>query len=239
MYHNKPFISVRGNHELRGRECGRWFGLLGPDGNKAYYSFRYGKACIVVLDSGGGVTDRQRNTLSAAAMKEYMRQQRHWVETLVNSPEYANADYRIVIAHFSPHACNPVSTEMLKYTAEPLFKASSDNSRRIHLYIGAHIHKYRRSIPGTTSVYANANVVQGEVADGKKYNFPIMIMDGPGKNIGFDLSASVVKVTPQYLEVKSFDDKSRCFDHFTVDKQGNIREIDNPYKKSILKLYNF
>ena len=239
VYHNKPFISVRGNHELRGRECGRWFGLLGPDGDKGYYAFRYGKACLVVLDSGGGISDRKRNTLSANAMKEYMLQQRKWVEKLVDSPEYANAEYRIILAHFSPHACNPVGTEMLKYVAEPLFKGSIDNSKRIHLYIAAHIHKYRRTIPGTTSVFANAKVVLGEVVDGKKYNFPILILDGPGKKLGFELSASTVKVTPDFLEIKSFDEKSRCFDHFTVDKQGKIREIDNPYKKSVLKLYEF
>ena len=172
-------------------------------------------------------------------MKEYMRLQREWVEKLVDSPDYVNADYRIILAHFSPHACNPVGTEMLKYVAEPLFNASLDKSRLIHLYISAHIHKYRRTIPGTSSVYANAKVAPGEVVNGRKYNFPILILDGPGKNLGFDLSASVIKVTPDFLEVKSFDDANRCFDHFSVDKNGSVRETDNPYKKSTLKLYEF
>ena len=46
-------------------------------------------------------------------------------------------------------------------------------------------------------------------------------------------------VSADKLEVKSFDEKSRCFDHFTVDKSGMIKEIDNHYKQSILKLYKF
>jgi len=240
-YHNKPFIAVRGNHELRGRQCDRWFGLLGPSSGKGYYSFRWGKVCFVVLDTWGGKKDLGLNRLSNNEVKKYLQEQRKWVEELVNSPDYTTADYRIIMAHSSPHACNPaegISGNAIMI-AEPLFKASLNGGKRIHLYLAGHIHKYRRTIPGTTAVYSNARVVAGEVADGKKFNFPIVIFDGPGKNIGFDLSASIIKVAADKLEIKSFDEDSRCFDHFTVDKQGKLNEIDNPYKKSILKKYEF
>ena len=240
-YHNKPFIAVRGNHELRGKQRGRWFGLLGPASGKGYYAFRRGKVCFVVLDTWGGKKDLSLNRLSNDEVKNYLLEQRKWAEELVDSPEYTTADYRIIMAHSSPHACNPaegISGNAIMI-AEPLFKAAREEKKRIHLYLAGHIHKYRRTVPGTTSVYSNAKVAAGEVVDGKKYNFPIVIFDGPGKNFGFDLSASLIKVTPEFLEVKSFDEASRCFDHFTVDKQGQVSEIDNDYKKSVLKKYEF
>ena len=240
-YHGKPLIAVRGNHELRGKQRGRWFGLLGPSSGSGYYAFRWGKVCFVVLDTWGGKKDLSLNLLSKDELDNYLQEQRRWVEELVNSPDYTTADYRIIMAHSSPHACNPAEgiSGNAVMIAEPLFKASLEEKKRIHLYLAGHIHKYRRTVPGTTSVYANAKVVKGEVEDGKKYNFPIVIFDGPGKNFGFDLSASLIKVTPGFLDVKSFDEKSRCFDHFTVDKQGKVGEINNDYKKLILKKYEF
>ena len=99
----------------------------------------------------------------------------------------------------------------------------------------AHSTKFPHHLKSLTHSYQ----LKAFIFFGKKFNFPIVIFDGPGKNIGFDLSASIIKVAADKLEIKSFDEDSRCFDHFTVDKQGKLNEIDNPYKKSILKKYEF
>ena len=60
-YHSKPFVAVRGNHELRGKEQGRWFDLLAPARDKGYYSFRYGPVLFIVLDTGGDEPFRDQN----------------------------------------------------------------------------------------------------------------------------------------------------------------------------------
>ena len=241
IYHNKPFVSVRGNHEMRGIQRDRWFSLLGPASGEGYYAFRYGDVCFVVLDTLGDGTDEKRNPLTHEALKSYMLKQRKWVENIVNSPEYSTAGYRVVMSHAAPTANRPGAgiSKIANQVGEPLFKASKSGEKLIHLYLAGHIHKYRRTVPGSKSVYANAPVAAGETAAGENFNFPIVIMDGPGKNIGFELSACTVKFTPDFLEVKCFDEESRCFDHFTVNKQGAVKEIDNPYKNSILKLYEF
>ena len=241
LYHGKPFIGVRGNHELRGREATRWFGLVGPSSGEGYYSFRYGKTFFVVLDSWGDDKDHRERILAAPARKAYLAKQRKWAENLVKSPEYLNARYRIILAHSAPYAVDPASRICVaaNFVAEPLFKASLSGKARIHLYLAGHVHFYRRTLPGTSSVNANTPVAENHVRNWQNYNFPVVILDGPGKNLGFEVSATTVKVSADKLEVKSFDEKSRCFDHFTVDKAGVIKEIDNPYKKSILKLYKF
>ena len=241
VYHGKPFIAVRGNHELRGKERARWFDLVGPASGKGYYSFTYGNVCFVALDCWGEEEDYESRPLVGNAVKSYLEEQRKWVEELVKSPEYCNAQYRIIMAHSAPYAVALESKicKVANYLAEPLFKASLSGEAQIHLFLAGHIHVYRRTVPGTNRVYANTPVSEKQVVTWKNFNFPIMIFDGPGKNRGFEASASTVKVTPEGLEVKSFDEHSRCFDHFFIDKNGKLCEIDEPYKKSILKLYEF
>ena len=241
VYHGKPFIAVRGNHELRGKERARWFELAGPASGKGYYSFTYGKVCFVALDCWGEEEDYQSRPLVGNAVKSYLEEQCKWVEKLVKSPEYCNAQYRIIMAHSAPYAVdlNREICKVANYIAEPLFKASLSGEAQIHLYLAGHVHVYRRTVPGTNRVYATTPVTENQVLTWENFNFPILIFDGPGHNNGLEVSASTVKVTPEGLEVKSFDELNCCFDHFFIDKNGKLCEIDEPYKKSILKLYEF
>jgi hypothetical protein len=75
------------------------------------------------------------------------------------------------------------------------------------------------------------------MSSGADYPFPIITVDGPGGGSPLSASATVVKVSGEGIEVKSFDDKKRCFDHFTISADGKITEKDNSHKNETLKIY--
>lgn len=238
IYHGKPFVSVRGNHELRGTERSRWFGILSADKEKGYHSFTWGKTFFIVLDTGGDPTDIKRNSMTAEATKEYMSAQRQWLKETVDSAEYKNAKFRIILSHEAPHShrVSPMN-DVAKFISEPLLKAAKDKKYPIHLWLSGHIHRYRRTIPLTTAAYANAPCDPEDMSSGADYPFPIITVEGPGKNSPLAASATIVKVTAEAVEVKSFDEEKRCFDHFTISADGKITEKENEYKKETLKIY--
>ena len=238
MYHNNPFVSVRGNHELRGVERSRWFSLLSADKERGFYSFTYGKTFFIVLDTGGDDTDMNLNSMTSDATAEYMAEQRQWLEKVVKSDAYRNAVYRIVLSHEAPHS-HRVSgmNKVARFISEPLLKAATDPACPVHLWLTGHIHRYRRTIPGTTAAYSNAPCNAEDMSTGASYPFPIITVEGPGKNSCFASSATIVSIDAAGITVQSFDEKNRCFDHFLIDAQGKITEKNNPYKKEVLKLY--
>ena len=126
-------------------------------------------------------------------------------------------------------------------------KVASEARLRVHLCITGHIHSYRRSVPNSKSVYANAPVYADEVSNekyvadlarGEKYPFPILTIEGPGEKSPLDVSATMVTVSSKHIEVKSYDDKCRCFDHFLIAPDGQVTEKDNAYKRKMLRLYD-
>ena len=247
-YHGKPFVAVRGNHELRGRERCRWFELLSPSTERGYYAFTYGNAMLIVLDTGGDPTDMRNNSMTAESMRQYMEQQRQWLEELVASPEYAAAQYRILMMHEAPHSHRlSRMRETVIFIMEPIMKVASNPKLRLHLCMTGHIHRYRRTVPNSTAVYANAPVHANEVscekdvadlAHGRDYPFTILTIEGPGERSPLDVSATLVNVSPKHIEVKSYDDKCRCFDHFLIAPDGQVTEKDNSCKRKMLHLYS-
>lgn len=238
-YHNKPFVAVRGNHELRGKERNRWFDLLAPDPEKGYYSFRYGPVMFVVLDTGGDEPFRELNKQTFLYMQKYMKEQHRYLEQLAASREYAEVSYRIILAHAAPHTqkYDALLSATARYLMEPLQKAAKDDpAKRIHLYLTGHVHRYRRSVPGSTQVYACSPVPVECTRSGKEYDFTILSCCGPNQIKEPVSSGTLVKVAADKLLIKSFDENDRCFDHFSIDIQGKVTEYGN--KTEILKLYH-
>ena len=233
-YHGKPFVAVRGNHELRGLECGRWFDLLSPDLNKGYYAFRYGEVFFVVLDASGEINFKKSDD-----MTQYMQKQYKFLQDLVDSKEYASARYRIIMAHGAPHSHKRVNVRLTtEYLMQPLLKAAqAAPGKRIQLYLAGHIHLYRRSVPQSTAVYANMPVPADEVTGGKDIDFTILTCAGPDENPRQVASGTVIKVTPQHLEIKSYNEKDQCFDHLLITPDGKVIEKNNKLKSDFLKLY--
>jgi acid phosphatase type 7 len=96
----KPLFYVRGNHEARGPEARKLIDYIEtPEGN-FYYSFRYGPVFFIVLDTGEDKPDTNQYYYGLADFDRYREQQGAWLEEVINSKEYINAKFRILLIHW-------------------------------------------------------------------------------------------------------------------------------------------
>jgi predicted MPP superfamily phosphohydrolase len=139
-----PRVFVRGNHEARGeaaRSLQNW--LVPPEGN-FYFSFQAGNAFFIVLDSGEGETDTDVEYSGLVDFASYHPQQAAWLQTVLDSPEYKEADYHIVLVHIPP-------TETPTPEFFPVF-SQLVSRQDIDLVVSGHMHEAGIWLPGETDL---------------------------------------------------------------------------------------
>jgi predicted phosphohydrolase len=139
-----PRVFVRGNHEARGeaaRSLQNW--LVPPEGN-FYFSFQAGNAFFIVLDSGEGETDTDVEYSGLVDFASYHQQQAARLKTVLNSPEFNNSDYRVVLMHIPP-------TEIPTPEFSPVF-SQLVSRQDIDLVVSGHMHEAGIWLPGETDL---------------------------------------------------------------------------------------
>ena len=219
------FVPVRGNHEYWGRESSDWFTYFG----RSYGGFRMGPAYYLVLDAGEDSPPAPREarptgrTFDAEGL---LREQRAWLEAAVQTPDFREAAFRVVLAHGSPYGAGsaPMQAALRRLTDD--FFRGREPAFRIHLWIAGHIHAYRRTLPGTRADKAMIPINRDHF-DGSDYAFTVVTVDGPGKG-GLDTSGLLVTAESDRLSVEAMDERGRVFDRFSVDPEGKISELPAP-----------
>lgn len=195
-----PFIFVRGNHETRGkasRDLGRYLGL---EQNKYYYAFTHKGVNFIILDSGEDKEDDNKYYYGLADFDNYRTEQQKWLEHYVETPEYRNAKYRIVLMHM------------------PLFKKKykpGKNGNTSHGTLDAQ-KKWAPFLEGTdlllaghTHKYSYLNI--GDAGN----NYPILIND--------DKTILNVKVTNEGLKLSVVDSKGNELDKKVINGRLHLR----------------
>ncbi len=133
----KPFIMSRGNHETRGafrREFKKYFDY--PE-DRFYYSFKQGPVYWVILDTGEDKPDDHPVYAGIVNFDGYREQQARWLQQVVNSDDYKNAAFRVVLMHIPPFHHNgwhgPTHCQQL---FNPIF-----NDNRVNLVLSGHTHR--------------------------------------------------------------------------------------------------
>ncbi len=122
----KPIVFIRGNHEVRGRSAGVYFKLFGTGDNKGYFTFQHGGVLFIVLDLELGYSYGESGKL-------YRRQEADFLARVAKSPEFKNADFRVVLGHIPP-----LSPRLFGKTVVEALKVMPENS--IDIFIGGHVH---------------------------------------------------------------------------------------------------
>ncbi|TLU99483.1 purple acid phosphatase family protein [Dyadobacter luticola] len=189
-----PFILTQGNHECRGsfsRHIPSYYAY--PD-DKFYYAFTRGPVRFVVLDSGEDKADEAVDYGGLIAFDQYREKQAKWLAKEVETPEFKNADFRIVIIHISPyHSGDWHGTLHCRKVFGPIL-----NKAKIDLQISGHTHRYMTHEPD---------------AD---HNYPIVIGGGPleGKRTLTKLHA-----TRKQLDLKMIRDDGEVVGKFLIQKK--------------------
>lgn len=97
-----PIFFVRGNHETRGVYSNRFLHYFPTINNKPYYNFTQGPVHFLVLDSGEDKPDSDIEYSELAQFDAFRDKQAKWLEQIVETEEFKNATYRVVIMHIPP-----------------------------------------------------------------------------------------------------------------------------------------
>ena len=229
-----PLVMVRGNHEIYGKDSNRYFEYFTPPypGREGYYMFRWGDVCFFSLDfcdDAGRVA--APSTRQFHDFEPYIAAEAKWLKKAVELPMCRNAKYRIVLAHGLP------SGDALKYlpghvrqVIDPVF-GGSDPVCPIHLWLGGHIHRPFRSIPGKRAFYSAVppeKIPHGDaIPDAwNNYNFPVLATGGPTGRLGENMqfTSFEVAVTSESITVRSLDRNQQEFDRIVIAPDGKVTE---------------
>lgn len=215
----KPWVYVRGNHELDGIDAVRWHDFFIMPDRKPYYSFKVKDTLFIVLACGDFVKGGKYNAhigpiLSPADM---VKNQRQWVEKLVKSDDYKNAKFRIVMSHIAPQLEKSQVIDEIRAIAEPIMNDS------IHLWLAGHCHYYWRMFKNSDTLYARQRYKRVPAFNIAKFNW--ITLDGPkGASTFPDFSYAAINITDKNINVKVVDQNGSLMDSFSIDTNGNAVE---------------
>ena len=230
-----PLVMVRGNHEIYGKDTNRFFDYFtAPEpGREGYFLFRYGEVCFIVLDF---CDDAPRvpfpSTRCLHEFEPYIAKEARWLAKAVDLPICRDAKYRIVLAHGTPlgesHTYLP---DHVRQVIDPVF-AGSEPKVKIHLWLGGHVHRPFRSIPGENACYSP--IAPDDFRSGRKhprigsnYNFPVLITGGPKAILPerLQLTSFKVEVAPDAITVSARDRHGKEFDRIAIGADGCVTEL--------------
>ena len=230
-----PLVMVRGNHEMYGKESFRYFEYFSIPfyGRESYGMFRYGDVCFFILDFGDD-TGRmpQPSTRQFHDIEPLISAEAQWLRAAVNHPACKEAKYRIVLAHGIPAGdVQEYMPSHVRQVIDPVFGGTTPQCR-IHLWLGGHIHRPFRSVPGKKAFYSILPPEQfcqeGENLQEcwQNYHFPILATGGPlGKTQkNMQLTSFEVTVDANGISVDSLDREQNIFDHIFIAPDGSVTE---------------
>ena len=134
---NVPYYMARGNHETRGAIANRYMEYFPTWTGVPYYAFRHGPVFFIFLDSGEDKPDSDIEYEGTAVFDVYRADEGKWLKEVVESKDFKEAAYRVVINHIP---LNARSWHGGRHAYEQ-FTPYLDNGE-ITLMISGHTHRY-------------------------------------------------------------------------------------------------
>jgi len=138
----RPFVYVRGNHDVRGRFARRLEEYFPTAAGRAYYSFDQGPVHFVVLDSGEDKVDGHEYYNGLVAFEPYRREQAEWLARDLASASARRARFRVVISHIPPRGGQGYAIDEVRRLWEP-----AANTGRVDLWMSGHTHRVAAIAP--------------------------------------------------------------------------------------------
>ena len=218
---SRPFVPVRGNHEYRGDEAGRYTDVFGTP----YYAFTCGDVFFIVLDTG-------EDHCQPEDMEAYFREEAAWLEQIVGSEACRKAARRIVLSHIPPFAGAADEFRLVRAFTGDLFFGKSPKCP-IDLWLTAHTHSPARYDPVTGrregAFPPSKTAVPLTDWDKENVTFPVITNDGP-KCAGEHFSVLQVDVLADGIRVTNYNDKKVIADQIVIRRNRPFQILQTTFK---------
>ena len=131
----RPFVYVRGNHDVRGRFARKLEEYFPTAGGRAYYSFDHGPVHFAVLDSGEDKVDGHEYYNGLVAFEPYRREQAEWLAADLASAAARRARFRVILSHVPPRGGDGYAIDEVRRLWEP-----AANRGAVDLWLAGHTH---------------------------------------------------------------------------------------------------
>lgn len=185
----KPFILTRGNHETRGPYARELISYFPHSSGKYYYAFSQGDVRFIVLDGGEDKEDTHPVYAGLVDFDHYRTEQARWLQNEVQSDEFNQASYKIVLTHIPPFTGRGHGGMDLTGKWGPIL-----NGANIDLVISGHTHRFQIM----------------EAREGQN-TFPVLIL---GKDMMLKAD-----VSPEQLSLSIRDIKGKVVNEFIISEQ--------------------
>ena len=183
----KPMYYARGNHETRGTFASffqQYFSVKEPH---LYFTMRQGPVFFIFLDTGEDKPDSDIAYCGITDYDRYRSEQAIWLEKVVNSDEFKQAPYKVVVGHMPPEPWKGViwhgPQEVLQKFVPILNKAGIDLMLCGHYHDNLPKYYYYESsdqVKFPVLVNESITVLRGN-ADSEKLS--VEIKDSKGKSL--------------------------------------------------------
>ena len=190
----KAAYVLRGNHEYLGGSSGIFCDLVAPF-KRTTYGAAYHKGVFFIMLDADIIPD---------FANEYFDIQKKWFQRICRTPEFKNADYRVLMNHY------PLFTSKMG-GGSGLLKIFNSVPKEVRdsfdLMLGGHSHSYNRVLPGDKKLYST-NPDRNGMSPVLPVAFPVLTRL-PGGII-------LVEKTGETLKVNILDGSGKVFDRVTV-----------------------
>ena len=140
---NKPFISIRGNHEMRGKLTRHYMDIIGCPNNRFYNIAYYGNTALIMIDPGEDKPDTQPVYAGMNCYDAYRMEQIEWLRKEAATKRFKAAKNKIVLMHIPPIVTDDpnIPEEYTAIQLEKYFKPLF-NEIGVDIVISGHTHRH-------------------------------------------------------------------------------------------------
>ena len=224
-----PVIYARGNHELKGKYMEEFHDYVGANGEDFFYKFSFGNVYGLVLDIGEDHDDNYWEYYDTCDFNEYRNRQLELIRSELESKEYLNYDYRLVVCHIPIPFINARHNHVdFKKDVTTLL-----NQMDIDMVISGHQHDLLVFEPGLITPFTDLTYNKDFVKSGKTtkayltdFNFPSFTVSKRGYTQTDDSSLTLNSQIGLTIKVDFNNKTQTCIFN---NSKGEKVNIANPY----------
>lgn len=224
-----PVIYARGNHELKGKYMEEFHDYVGAKGEDFFYKFSFGNVYGLVLDIGEDHDDDYWEYYDTCDFNEYRNRQLDLIKSELESKEYLNYEYRLVVCHIPIPFINTRHNHVgFKKEVTTLL-----NQMDIDMVISGHQHDLLVFEPGLITPFTDLTYNKNFVKSGKTtkayltdFNFPSFTVSKRGYTQTDDSSLTLNSQIGLSIIVDFNNKTQTCIFN---NSKGDKVNIVNPY----------